>query len=319
MSDHIFICYTPLHVLISKKIIELEGLNSYIFIYYYESDNVKIRYYFDQIASTAKKSFYVRKKNKLPHTIKTLVNLLFKVWKYAGKSHVIYTGNVKTMYSRFLIWALKTERLHTFDDGIGNVSGEGYFYNDLEPTVYSRLSSLIGINFSYSAIYKLIRRHYTINDRPNIMPYSRHIKLFDINTMNQTVSDGSCVSVLLTSTLHEAGFLDLEHEKKLYIDVIKYFNVKYVIPHPLEICKKVEYQEVIIIESLKIAEEIIMDLMKEYATVKVIGWYSSVLIHLANTYRIEVINIHFETHLPLDKVQKFFEMLNIKTHTFNLQ
>ena len=40
----------------------------------------------------------------------------------------IYTGNPKTIYSRFIIFILNPKHIYTFDDGIGNISNEGYFY-----------------------------------------------------------------------------------------------------------------------------------------------------------------------------------------------
>lgn len=298
----------------AKKIIELEKLSSFVLIYYYSGNSEKIKYYYDQIAPLAAKAFYIEKNNKLPHTFKTLVRLFFSVRRYLRQPLTVYTGNVKSMYSRFIIFATKARTLHTFDDGVGNVCGEGYFYEHLNPSASSRFLSSVGLSLSYSAMYSRIKKHYTIYKAPNVMPFCTPISLFDFDPARKAGDELPEVSVLLTSALYEYGFADLETEKKLYWKIIKDFNVKYVIAHPLEIYDKFEGQNVTILKSKKIAEEIIMDLRNDYGHIKVIAWYSSVLIHLSSISGVEAINVHFDENLTLGKTKAFFESFNIKMY-----
>ncbi|MES2680264.1 MAG: glycosyltransferase family 52 [Bacteroidota bacterium] len=316
---HLFICYTPLHALIAKKVIEKEQISSFILVFYYHVDSEKIRHYFGEISAKAKKAFYIKKNNNLLHTIKVLFGLFFNLKRQLGAAPIVYTGNVKSIYSRFLIYALRTKTLHTFDDGIGNVSGEGYFYKGLTPGAFSKITSVFGLNFSYSWVYGLIRKHYTIYKMENVMPFCEYISLFDFESGGQTTSNHSSTAVLLTSTMCEDGFISLDFEKKLYKTVIADFNVRYVIAHPLEMHDKCSDQGVTIIKSEKIAEDIIIDLKKQYGSIKVIGWYSSALIHLLNVNGVETVNIHFESNLSLGKTKQFFESHQVKTYTPNLK
>ncbi len=316
---HLFICYTPLHALIAKKVIEKEQISTYILVFYYHVDSEKIRHYFAEISAKAVKSYYIKKNNNLLHTIRVLVTLFFVLKRHLSGAPIIYTGNVKSIYSRFLIYALRSKNLHTFDDGIGNVSGEGYFYIGLTPSVLSKFASFFGLDLSYSRVYSLIKKHYTIYKMKNVMPFCEYIGLFDFESGNPATNNLSSAAVLLTSTMCEDGFISLDFEKKLYKKVIEDFNVKYVIAHPLEMHEKCTDQGVTVLKSEKIAEDIVMDLKKKYSNIKVIGWYSSALIHLLHVKGIETINIHFESNLSLGKTKSFFESQHVKTYTPNLK
>jgi len=311
---HLFICYTPLHALLAKRVIKEERIPSYVLVFYYHLDSEKIRHYFNEIAGGAAKAYYVKKNNSFLHTARTLVLLSYSLKRQLSSSPVVYTGNVKSLYSRFLIFRLKSDVLHTFDDGIGNVSGEGYFYKDLIPGFTSKVAGFFGLDFSYSRLYKQIKQHYTIYKMPNVMPHCEYIDLFNFESEGVIGNENTTVSVLLTSTMCEDGFISLEDEKRLYKTVIGHFGVKYVIAHPLEMHDKCEGTGVTILRSHKIAEDIVMDLKKQYRHIRVIGWYSSALIHLVNVRNIEAINIDFDSSLSLDKTRKFFESQQVKTY-----
>jgi hypothetical protein len=311
---HLFICYTPLHVLLAKQVISLEKIGPFVVVYYHtDKDNAKSRYYYQQIASMAQKGFYVEKSNGLFHTVRVLFSLLFVLKRYLLKPPVIYTGNVKSLYSRFLIFGLRAKTLHTYDDGVGNICGEGYFYEGLQPGLPSRLLSSLGVAITYPSIYRLIRRHYTVYDLPNVMPNCEKVQLFNFNPSAALSKNDMSTSVLLTSTLSEYGFIDLEREKELYSAIIKKFDVQFIVPHPLEVNKKVEDINVTIIRSDKIAEELIMDLRKEFSHIRVIAWYSSALVHLVNIEGIENINVHVKVEPDMEQSRVFFESLGIST------
>lgn len=311
-QENIFICYTPLHVIISEKIIQLENIKSYVLIFYVEKDNKKNKYYFNKLAVNASKSFYVKKDNNYITSLKTLFFLYLSLRIYSNSN--IFTGNIKTLYSRFIIYLLGFNKLCTFDDGIGNIWGSGYFYDGRVPTFSTRLLAFMKLNFSYSQIYKNISKNYTIYDLPNVMPNSKRINLFNKENVNSELLNNNSteVVVLLTSTLYENNIISLESEKELYNKIIKKFSVTHIIPHPLEKINKITNLDIKIIDSEMIAEEIILEMKQHYNKIKVVGIYSSAIINLAQIEGVKVVNIHFNFDSS-ETINQFLSKMDIDT------
>lgn len=313
-SGCLFICYTPLHALIADKIVKQEKIGAYTVVYFYTTDNQKNKYYFDLIAANAQHAFYREKNNAVFHTLSLLQNLYSELKACLIKHPVIYSGNIKTIYSRFLVFRLRATTLHTFDDGIGNIREEGYFYEGRYPTAATRFLSVLGLDMSYSRMYRLIKKHYTIYKMPNAMPFCVYIELFDFKT-SFLAENTQTTCVFLTSTLSEENVISMDLEKKLYKEIIDTFDVKYIIPHPLEFHQKITDAHVVFLKSDKIAEEMIMELRKTYGRIKVIGWYSSTLVHLMHVEGIETINIDFDPQASLAKTKSFLESHHVKSYT----
>lgn len=311
-AQNIFICYTPLHILISEKIIQEEKIDSFVFIFYVEKDNAKSKYYYNKLALAAEHAFYIKKNNKVFSALKTFCYLYLKLRKYSGSS--FFTGNLKSAYSRIVIFLLGFGKLYTFDDGIGNVWGNGYFYYGREPSVFARVLSFIKLDFTYSRMYSSICRNYTIYNLPNVMPHSVYLRLFERNKSENSLNNED-VTILLTSTLCEHGMLTIEQEQELYNKVIKKFYVTHVISHPLEKIKKITDPRVKIIDSEKIAEEIILEMRQKYNKIKVLGVYSSALINLKQIADIEVINIHFDFGVSSEDINKILVSAGIYTYS----
>lgn len=311
-QDNIFICHTPLHILISEKIIELERISSYILIFYYEKDNAKSKYYYSKLAGKAKQSFYIRKNNK-PFSALNSFLFLYSKLRNVSSGYNFYIGNIKTIYARFIIFLLKTKSIYTFDDGLGNVGGDGYFYRDIEPNIRARILSLFNFDFTYSKMYSSIKKHYTIYKLPNIMPNPVYISLFNYGSVKDEIKENSHAVILLTGTLFEEGFYKLEPEKILYDKIIKEFNVTHIISHPLQKFKKIENTFVTIIESEKIAEEIIIGMKKSYTKITVIGIYSSALVNLKGMEGLQILNVHCDISIPTDNIKNLLSSFNIET------
>ena len=299
--------------MIAEKIIEKEKITDYILVYYYITENEKVLHYYKRLAAKANHAFLVKKQNTLLRTAVAPLFVSRKLKRCFSPDGIVYCGNIKTIYTRLPIYLSKCNNLHSFDDGIGNVLGQGYFYQDRQPGMINRLARKVGIDFSYSYIYGLIKKHYTIYHAPNAMPHCEYISVFNFESdVTSALTDE--VAVLLTSTNFEDGIMTLEQEIQLYGEVIKIFNVRYVIPHPLEQKPKVTDDSVKIITSHEIAEEIVMDLRKKYKKILVLAWYSSALIHLSEVEGITAINIDFEGSSLMDIPKAFFESQNVKTY-----
>ncbi|MFY9311343.1 MAG: glycosyltransferase family 52 [Bacteroidia bacterium] len=310
-AENIFICYTPLHILISEKIIQLEKIDSYILVFYVEKDNKKNRYYFDKLALGAKKSFYIKKDNKYFSALKTFYFLYLKLRNYPHSN--FFTGNIKSVYSRFIICLLGFNKLVSFDDGMGNIWGSGYFYEDRIPSFFARALSYVRLDFTYSRMYQNIYKHYTIYYLPNVMPHSVYISLFEQSTTaNDLAKSNDNIVILLTSTWSEYDIITIEKEREFYDKIIKRFNVTHIIPHPLEKIRKTINPNVEVIDSEKIAEEIIMEMRQRYDKIKIVGIYSSALINLKQITDVEVVNVYFNFNSS-ETITRFLAEAGIET------
>lgn len=308
---NVIICLTPLHALIAEKVLELEKIRDFVLIYYYEEDNAKHRYYFNKLAGKAKRAFYLNKNNKVLSALKIFSFLYFELRKEPGPVN-FFAGNLKTIYTRAVIFLTGFKNLYSFDDGLGNVCGEGYLYEGRNPGFLTRLLSFSGIHFTYASIVEKIKKHYTLYTLENIMPNTFYINLFDNRNSENKVPEKETV-VLLTNPFNEHKLLEKKDEIWLYKEIIKKFNVSYVIPHPREREQKINISGIEIIRSEKIAEEILLDLRQQYKKIKVLGIYTSALLNLNGIEGIEIINVHFTTKIPFEKMKQLFSSINIKT------
>ncbi|MCK4442186.1 MAG: hypothetical protein KAU90_09260, partial [Sulfurovaceae bacterium] len=95
----IFICFTPLHVLIAERIIEKEVIEEYIFIYFTDFDTEKNRYYYAKLKQNATLSKYIVLKKNI---FKDLI-IIYKLWKELRAlvkryKAIYYTGKIKSSH-----------------------------------------------------------------------------------------------------------------------------------------------------------------------------------------------------------------------------
>ena len=55
----VFVCFTPLHILISKQIIRYEKVSDYLFIYLGANRNKKNKFYYNEFSKKAIYSKYI--------------------------------------------------------------------------------------------------------------------------------------------------------------------------------------------------------------------------------------------------------------------
>ena len=125
MRSNLFICSTPLHVLIAEKIISKMNIECYYLLYLTYVDNKRNRYYFSRLSKGSKKSLYchLRKDNWIVFFV---VFIYAWFWCAFRNIEAVYLANIKSLLNRFIILPLKAA-VFTFDDGSGNISKGGYF------------------------------------------------------------------------------------------------------------------------------------------------------------------------------------------------
>ncbi len=317
-SKALFICYTPLHILIAENIIIREKLSNYIFIFYCKASTKKLQLYYNRLANNAQYAFILKKDNKVITFIKEILPFIFKVKKLMHPNSIVYSGNIKSAYTRCIVFGIRTKNIHSFDDGSGNISGKGYFYKGRTLSFINKFLHWVGLDFSYARAYSMIEKHYTIYPNiKNAMPHTEEISVFDPQKNNPPPKNTKIILFLLT-TFYEEGYLDEKTETKLFDKIIKTHNIEHVIPHPLSNKKKIEYYKKITMTGEKIAEEIIFDLKKKYSEVVVYGFHSSALVNLMNIKGVKCINIKIEGHKKLASLGQFIDRIEMNTITVNI-
>jgi len=260
----IFICFTPLHVLIAQRIIDKESIKEYIYIYFTDIDTEKNKYYYNKLSENAIKSSYIVLKKNIIYDLNIIFSL-YKSIKPFIKNKLIsyYTGKVKSSHVRLLMFLTNYSNLITFDDGSGNISGSGYFYDENE----SMLFKLFFLLFKKELLYKNIKynnlKHYTIFDLPNVFKCKILLNLFDTDKIISHNKNEN-ITILLTNAFAEDGEMKLDDEMKLYENIIDKYNVSHILKHPREQYKKIASQKIEELKSMKIAEELIYELNLEY-------------------------------------------------------
>lgn len=302
---HLFVCYTPLHILIAERIIEKENLEKICIIYISESDSLKNKYYYNRIEKKSVISFKFNKTN----TVKDFVIILIKLINANLAGVSFYTGNIKTNYSRFIAYLVKPISIFTFDDGIGTIIlKDGYFSNEEEGRIGRSFFSLFKKEFLYKNILGLIEKHYTIYKYENVYANVEYLPLFELKEFNSR--NLPRINVLLTSALALEGIMSNEEEQKFYDQIMCDFHIDLIIHHP----RNDDYHpknNCKVSSSLLIAEDQIGELLKEYE-VKLFGiYYSTVLINVP--LGIEKINLVRPSSMQFDGYRRLYERLGIET------
>lgn len=257
-----------------------------------ENNSAKNKYYFSLLSEEAEKSIFFIKKNSFLDVIRLTPLLL--TMRFQRKNKVdIYTGNIKTFYSRFIIWVFGYRNIYSFDDGIANIRtpdliSENNYLDDPSERPFSGIFfHVFNKSLLYKNIKRLLSKHFTIYQLPNVYENTYYIDLFENEFDIQSVAP--TLKVLLTSALSLENYLNADEEKDFYDRIIVRYSIDLVIRHP----RNETYQatgEATISKSLEIAEHQLGKLTKHHI-IEVYGvLYTSVLINIPNSiYRLNIV------------------------------
>jgi hypothetical protein len=277
-----FICYTPLHILIVQKIITKERINKFCLIYISENRSKKNLHYYSFLRGYSRKSIFFVRKGSWFDFIRILIpvaNLLFQ----GARRGIVYTGNIKTMYSRFLIWLLRPTVINTFDDGVANIFVEGanlpkgYLEDTTELQLSAAFFSIVNKSMLYKNVINRIAKHFSIYQYPNVFKNTVYVPLFE--KKYTAVGFGTRINLLLTSALALEYYMSPEQEQDFYDRIIKKYDINLLIKHP----RNERYHPSIpckVSDSLLIAEDQILELMKENEVMVYATYYSTVLVNI---------------------------------------
>lgn len=312
------ICYTPLHVLIVERLIALRHIENYYLLYICFAPNPKHIGYFERLKKGSEGASFIVMKHSIVHDGFALSKWYINLSKELVFDSV-FVGNQKHFYSRIVAWMLSIRDFNTFDDGSGNISGDGYLYDLKENFVSNLFFSLLSPRYLYKNLAKGITQHFSIYDEKNVcdefnVPKEK-IALLENLTSTGTNQGNPDLVVYIGNAFDLDRELTEEQEYKLDKSVIEYFGVNKYLPHPrrTNLEQLANIGNIEICSSSLISEEIIINQLNSYKKILIIGSYSSTMLNLAGIENIELINIHVDLKKPTSGLLEIFDKLNIKT------
>jgi len=314
MEKILFICATPLQLLIASQILKKNRYkrNNCHLLYVVHSNNNKHNYYFNKFSNLFFKSIlleYDGNPIKAMHYLRT--QGLHRFY------NSIYLATISFRFFQFLLSKTTHQTLNTFDDGTANILPSSTFYVDelgLKRKIKDEIYKLIGNRHPTAYIKEKTVRHYTIyKNTLNIVSSPVFLELFDNESMNPSLSKKSEHATVFLGSCIDSIIANEKHRDKL-ISRLKYFLLNpphqtlYYLPHPLDEKMDIPFLEAS--ETHLIAEDFIKNLLTKYEIVLLIGFSSSAQLNLFETKRIrnicltsKLLNEHFnELALIMEKM-----------------
>lgn len=306
----LYICYTPLHALITRAILKKEENAEAKVVYICFTDNSKNRHYADLLKENADLLYVVLRHCYISDffNILSLANRIKNSW---GSITRISSGNIKHSHTRWLAFFLNVNEFESFDDGSGNISGKGYFYEEKESSVAGKVLTILDVSYSYKSILSSLVKHYTIYDVPNVVEkYS--VPTTRIAFLNENMANipDKAVSVYLSNAFSSDGLMTKKEEDELDTAIVNKFDVDFIIPHPRRFLSEMPQ---LIYKTNLIAEDAIVELVKDGHSVKLYGIYSSTLLNLSSVVGVKCINIKYALNKPTEGIESAFSYLGISS------
>ncbi|OOH88723.1 CMP-N-acetylneuraminate-beta-galactosamide-alpha-2, 3-sialyltransferase [Pasteurellaceae bacterium 15-036681] len=283
---NLIICYTPLQVLIAKKIMALYPNETFFGVMLCSVQSKKFDYYGKELEKCCEQFFTMHQHTDRFNLLKEIAYLRLK---FLGKKFdKVFVASINDMQIQFILSSSKFNEFYTFDDGTANIVDNSVYYTDEPNTAIRKLINTLFMNkYSVRKLKALSKAHYTIYPNfANIIENTIPINLIESNSTQQLESDDA-TNILLGQPIY------LEQEKNIALakDVIKRFNIQLYLPHPRE---QYKLDGVTYVDTPLIFEDYIA---QSFANKKcrVYTYFSSAILNVLNNPNIEVVALRIDT------------------------
>lgn len=276
---HLFICGTPLQSLIAARIIEVNDLAAQdcVLFFYSAIKNKKYDHYYRFLSERCAHSVFYYCDFKFPGYIAKAKKI------FAGMDYgTVYLAAVNSVFALIALSLKKHRCLYTFDDGTANLSPSSSYAETYGLSLKKYLAlKLFGNTYSIQKIRRESLGHYTIYPEFTNNISSKLIPISIFQGKQFAAGSGKC-AVILGTVFREAFAGDSVASvlKKLEMLSATLAGEVFYIPHPRG--ESLELEGLENLDSEKIAEEIIAELLRKYAVVELYGFCSSVQINMAH-------------------------------------
>lgn len=283
----LFLCTTPLQMLIAQKIIESPSYDGDRpdLVLAALSESEKYNHYYEQLSKLCRFSIRLERV-KFPFYLYYIARYFF-----LRRYRRIYLASIDSSFLQTLTSYLRFSEIMTFDDGTANISKDSIYYHDQNDFISKSkrlIFRLAGNRYSRKKFITETLNHYTIYPNfKNITEKVEHLDLVgnpdakeDSCAKKATIVLGTCYRQVVKSPDLEKVFIG---EFERYVESIKSSQTFYI-SHPRderEIFNKIET-----ISDQRISEETIAELIKTGYNLTLIGFGSSVQFAFLNNRKV---------------------------------
>ncbi len=291
MQD-LFICITPLELLIAEKIIKFKKLqkNKCKIIFFIDEKNKRNNFYLSRIKKIARGSqFFLLNKYRYPV-------YFFKLNNLVQKYHIrhIYIAAIDSSLIQFILSKNNYNKIFTFDDGIGNLTKK---YNmDFNLPLYKKfLYALVGNRYNKQRILLESSDHFTIykGKKNNFSKKPIFIgQLFNNIRFHGKKSCSLIIGPVFKDLFNESELDKLNYiisKYKIFLSKISNKEKTYVMNHPREMNFKYNLINITKIQSKFLAEDYIYKILSnKYKSVNLFSFpVSTVTINLEHVKNVK--------------------------------
>ena len=154
LKKQVFVCYTSFHLAIVKKKLQLDNHKASSIVLYMGPKDEQSSYYLNYL----EKYSLIKNTDLSKARFISLINF-FNFLKNFDSTNldVFYSGNFKLIYTRLLLFFLKSKpKLYRFDDGIGDLLKKSWFITD-ENAISKLFFSIFAPNLKYKNLMNIPR------------------------------------------------------------------------------------------------------------------------------------------------------------------
>lgn len=247
---HVFVCTTPLQVLIAERIIADVVVRpaDIIGLYLPYDDNAKHRHYFAKLQALCDHAAFVVLKNQRWRqrfaTLNQLKRTLQRLNLWQQRAEGVYLASIDVLFVQFIVAKIKFKHLYTFDDGTANIFPNSSYHRPLPKSpAMQAFKKLLGIRHAdVGAVLSASQAHYTIfphekNVIANTIPIALYKDLPSPLVHNQPIdktdkADQTVKRLLLGQGLD--AFIGEAAYRELVQTMVTRFAIDAFVPHPRE-------------------------------------------------------------------------------------
>ena len=291
---NLFICITPLQIVIAKRIIEEKQLKEVGFIIVFYNENPKYRFYIDRLKTEnyITLEYKVNSQSKLGRLIDVFkLKLFLKQKKLTAEN--IYLASIENALIHVILSNLNPKTLFTFDDGLANLDYCGQYYTNRENKIQKLVKKVLNISWHQNRIKNNSICHFSIYpNHKNIIPTVEFISLINDIQFNNT-SNSYPISIFLGQPFNEIIAFDV---KKLN-PLSNTFKIDIYFPHPRESLDFSSLFDTKIQSTELIFEDYIISLINQNLNIKIVTIISTAALNVIHIPNVSVIALYDEALL----------------------
>lgn len=256
--NSLFICVTPLQMLICKKIIMHEELKDAVIIILAYQLNDKYKYYISEMRKLTSEVVVIDvSRSRMWGNVFNYAKVIRLCCKIKYKRfHKVYLASIDNKFVHLILSKIHFSIINTFDDGTANIIRTSPYYLIKNESIKSYLSRIIlGISFTKESVISLSKQHYTLyQNADNIIKNTVIISIVNSGQVKST-SPEEIMRIFLGQPFDELGISFSTIER-----FIKKNKIGHYYPHPRE-CNI--YHSLNYIHSPQIFEEYIISSLEK--------------------------------------------------------